>query len=94
MLEPQQESFPDLEPGPTCFRELTPFGREFFERASEIDPPVDIASASDYVLGPGDNVVVYLWGRVEKEYNLTVDREGKLFVPTVGAIAKSTPILI
>jgi len=86
MLEEQKESFPDLEPGPTCFSELTPFGREFFERASEIDPPVDIASASDYVLGPGDNVVVYLWGRVEKEYNLTVDREGKLFVPTVGAI--------
>ncbi|HOP06266.1 MAG TPA: SLBB domain-containing protein [candidate division Zixibacteria bacterium] len=68
------------------FDRLKPFGMELFERSSEIDPPTDIASASDYVLGPGDNLVIYLWGRVEKEYNLTVDREGKVFVPTVGEI--------
>ncbi len=38
------------------------------------------------MLGPGDNVLIYLWGRVEKEYNLTIDREGKIFVPQVGEL--------
>jgi protein involved in polysaccharide export with SLBB domain len=66
------------------FEKLRPFGAEFFDRQSSNDPPVDIAAAADYVLGPGDDVIIYLWGRVEKQYQLTVDREGKLFIPTVG----------
>jgi protein involved in polysaccharide export with SLBB domain len=68
------------------FTELRPFGMDMFQGQHEIDPPTDIASADDYILGPGDNVIIYLWGRVEKEYNLTLDREGKVFVPKVGEI--------
>jgi len=68
------------------FAELKPFGFDLFESTSENEPPVDIATTSDYVLGPGDNILIYLWGRVEKEYNLTFDREGKVFVPQVGEI--------
>ena len=66
--------------------ELRPFGIEFFAQSTETAPPADIASLDDYVLGPGDNLIIFLWGRVEKEYNLTVDREGKLFIPTVGEL--------
>lgn len=65
---------------------LRPFGIEFFDRTTETSPPADVASLDDYVLGPGDNLIIFLWGRVEKEYNLTVDREGKLFIPTVGEL--------
>ena len=68
------------------FNELKPFGFDLFENASETGAAVDIATTSDYVLGPGDNILIYLWGRVEKEYNLTFDREGKVFVPQVGEI--------
>jgi len=66
--------------------ELRPFGVEFFDRSPETTPPADIASLDEYVLGPGDNLIIFLWGRVEKEYNLTVDREGRLFIPTVGEL--------
>ncbi len=65
---------------------LRPFGIEFFSRTTESTPPADVASMDNYVLGPGDNLIIFLWGRVEKEYNLTVDREGKLFIPTVGEL--------
>ncbi len=68
------------------FEDLKVFGMELFEDAENITQPVDIATTSDYVLGPGDNVLIYLWGRVEKEYNLTIDREGKIFVPQVGEL--------
>lgn len=68
------------------FEELKPFGFDLFENAAENDQPVDIATTSDYVLGPGDNILIYLWGRVEKEFNLTFDREGKVFVPQVGEV--------
>ncbi|MFQ6008331.1 MAG: SLBB domain-containing protein, partial [Candidatus Zixiibacteriota bacterium] len=68
------------------FEQLQPFGMEMFRGSSEINPPTDIASADDYVLGPGDNLIIFLWGRVEKEYNLTLDREGKVFIPKVGEL--------
>jgi protein involved in polysaccharide export with SLBB domain len=64
--------------------ELRPFGYELFQQTTELTSPVELANAEDYVLGPGDNVIIYLWGRVERELNLTVDREGKVFVPPIG----------
>lgn len=68
------------------FEDLRPFGMELFDDLQEVSPPADIASADDYVLGPGDNVIVYLWGRVEREYNLTLDRDGTVFIPKVGDV--------
>lgn len=68
------------------FEQLRPFGMELFEGAGDINPPPDLVSSDDYVLGPGDNVIVHVWGRVENEYNLTLDREGKVFIPKVGDI--------
>jgi len=68
------------------FEQLRPFGMDLFRGPQEFVPQIDIASAADYILGPGDNVIIYLWGRVEREYNLTFDREGKVFIPKVGEI--------
>jgi protein involved in polysaccharide export with SLBB domain len=39
----------------------------------------------DYVVGPGDEVIVRLWGRMEGTYRLTVDRDGKIFFPKLGS---------
>ncbi len=84
------ENSPQVKPSSTSrmpdYDELRPFGTELFGSPQETEPPADIASAADYILGPGDNVIIYLWGRVEKAYNLTLDREGKVFVPRVGQI--------
>lgn len=71
----------------TPFEALKPFGQELFGGPRETTPPADIASSGDYILGPGDDVIVSLWGRVEQEYDLTVDREGKVFIPKVGEIS-------
>ncbi len=40
----------------------------------------------DYLLGPGDNIIISLWGRVQQEWNVTVDRQGGIFIPKVGEI--------
>ncbi|PWB70565.1 hypothetical protein C3F09_08945 [candidate division GN15 bacterium] len=68
------------------FEQLRPFGQDLFGGPREAAPPDDIASSSDYILGPGDNIIISLWGRVEQEYNLTVDREGKVFIPKLGEV--------
>lgn len=80
----QEESL--TKDGLVKFENLKPFGLDLFRSGGQTETPVDIATASDYILGPGDNVIVYLWGRVEKEYNLVLDREGKVVIPRVGEI--------
>jgi len=77
---PERSRTDDLIP----FEELRPFGIELFAGPREAMPPDDIATAADYILGPGDNLIVSVWGQVEKEYTLTVDREGRIFVPQAG----------
>ena len=66
--------------------QLAPFGHELFRGGRGGAAPSEIAAADDYILGPGDHLIVSLWGRADKQYNLTVDREGKVFVPEVGEI--------
>jgi len=40
----------------------------------------------DYVIGPGDEVVVKLWGRMEGTHRMVVDRDGKIFFPKLGSL--------
>jgi protein involved in polysaccharide export with SLBB domain len=47
--------------------------------------PVD----PDYLLGPGDVLKIAVWGEVEFEKEYTVDREGRIFVSTVGQVIVS-----
>ncbi|MCX6826590.1 MAG: SLBB domain-containing protein [candidate division Zixibacteria bacterium] len=65
---------------------LEPFGYSLFTASAELSSAPEVADAADYVLGPSDNIIINLWGKVEKEYNLTVDRQGKIFIPKVGEI--------
>ena len=41
---------------------------------------------SDFVIGPGDDIIVRAWGSIELEYAVTVDRQGTIFIPKVGSI--------
>jgi protein involved in polysaccharide export with SLBB domain len=68
-------------------RDLTQFGYALFQGPSSTFAPVtDVAVGPDYVIGPGDNLVVYMWGLVEDQFTLLVDRNGAIFMPKVGAM--------
>lgn len=56
-------------------------------RTDEVDVAVPSAVPSDYVLAPGDEVVLTVWGSVEADLRLVVDRNGLIHVPRVGSIA-------
>jgi protein involved in polysaccharide export with SLBB domain len=67
---------------------LTIFGYNMFDGSPESYSPILEASPPpDYKLGPGDNLVVNIWGRVDMQLDLTIDREGKVFIPKAGEIA-------
>jgi protein involved in polysaccharide export with SLBB domain len=62
------------------------FGAEFFREAAVrvLTDRKDIPVPLKYVVGPGDEVKLLLWGRVNAQHNLTVDRDGKITMPNVG----------
>jgi protein involved in polysaccharide export with SLBB domain len=41
---------------------------------------------SDYIIRPGDEIALTIWGTVDADLKLTVDRAGRISVPRVGAI--------
>lgn len=65
---------------------LKPFGYDLFTGAV-LTPPQDLPVASDYIIGPGDEVNILLWGRMAGQYNLTVSRDGTIQFPNKGALS-------
>ncbi|MBP2676751.1 MAG: polysaccharide export protein, partial [Deltaproteobacteria bacterium] len=66
---------------------LVHFGHDLFDRSAGAPPPLENMPVSKgYVVGPGDEIVVRLWGRVEGTQRVTVDREGKIFFPKYGSL--------
>ncbi len=65
---------------------LIPFGYDMFELTPDQAMPSEVADIESYLLGPGDNIYLFLWGKVEQEYDLTIDREGKVFIPKIGEV--------
>ena len=64
------------------------FGYDIFHRAPSTFAPVDgIPVPSGYRIGPGDHLVVQLFGKQNVEYNLVVTRDGDVLVPEYGPIA-------
>ena len=66
--------------------DLKLFGQEFFRDAAVqvLTERTDVPVPLKYVIGPGDEVRLLLWGRVNAQHNLVVDRDGKITVPQLG----------
>jgi polysaccharide export outer membrane protein len=69
-------------------RRLEQFGYELFAGApTTFAPATDIPVSSDYVIGPGDEIRVQLYGKTSLSRDLTVDREGQVSFPDLGPIS-------
>lgn len=47
---------------------------------------VEIATSPNYVIGPGDEIIIMLWGQTEDQSSYIVSREGYIFVKNIGQI--------
>ncbi|MBU0652808.1 MAG: SLBB domain-containing protein, partial [Proteobacteria bacterium] len=68
--------------------DLKPFGYDFFRDAAVkiTTDRRDIPVPLKYVVGPGDEVKLTLWGRLNASYTITVDRDGKINIPNIGPL--------
>ena len=64
------------------------FGSESFQfgtgNANQL--PLDLPAGPDYVLGPGDSVVVNIWGVQSSRLERVVDRQGQIALPEAGTV--------
>ena len=68
-------------------KNLAVFGSEFFSNTpSSFAPLQNTPVPSEYILGPGDEVLVHAWGSVDIDYRATVDRNGVVNIPTIGSV--------
>jgi polysaccharide biosynthesis/export protein len=69
-------------------KKMERFGLDIFQRgaANPDNLPMDLPVGPDYVVGPGDGLSLNLWGSVSERLFRTVDREGRVVLPEVGAV--------
>jgi len=96
----QSQSLGEVLPGaqdrPTEFQQLVQittgqllpiFGASLFSRVPSTFAPVDdVPVTPDYVIGPGDQLRLQVWGQVNQQGSYVVDRTGSIAIPQVGTI--------
>ena len=66
---------------------LIHFGHEIFNPTPGTATILEnMPVAPGYVIGPGDEIIVKLWGRVEGTHRMVVDRDGKILFPKIGSL--------
>ena len=66
---------------------LSLFGYDLFAGApTTFAPASDIPIPSEYVIGPGDNIKLNIYGKENMQLDLIVDREGQINVPPLGPL--------
>lgn len=64
------------------------FGSDVFSGGSNtFSPATDIPVPVDYVMGPGDTLVVQLYGKENTSFSLVINREGQIQFPNIGPVS-------
>lgn len=89
-------SMAETPPPPTSFQRVVAgatgamlpiFGADLFFDSSTSFAPIDRTPVTpDYVVGPGDQLLVRIWGQVNLDAHVTVDRAGDIYIPQAGNI--------
>jgi protein involved in polysaccharide export with SLBB domain len=73
---------------PSSGGKLQRFGSDAFVvgtgNANEL--PMDLPAGPDYVLGPGDDLIVNMWGGQSSRLSRTIDRQGQIDLPEAGTV--------
>ncbi|WP_036915029.1 SLBB domain-containing protein [Prevotella sp. P6B4] len=63
------------------------FGRDIFNSTNlSFEPQMNIATPQNYVLGPGDQLIIDIYGATQESNSLTVSPDGDVTVPDFGPI--------
>ena len=67
--------------------QLKHFGYDFFTMRDTISIWNNLPVPPSYILGPGDEIIISLWGETQLRDNYTIGREGMVYVERVGQLS-------
>ena len=63
------------------------YGANLFQESPTTFAPVDHAPVTaDYIIGPGDELLIRAWGQIDLDVHARVDRNGAIYIPRVGSL--------
>src|SRR5258708_1139319 len=63
------------------------YGAKLFRNPPSTFAPLNFVPVTpDYVIGPGDELLIQVWGQVTLNNRFTVDRAGGIYIPQVGTL--------
>ena len=63
------------------------YGAKLFRNPPSTFAPLNLVPVTpDYVIGPGDELLVQVWGQLTLNGRFTVDRSGAIYIPQVGTL--------
>ena len=63
------------------------YGRRLFDEVPTTFAPLErVPVPADYVLGPGDELLIRAWGKIDLDSRVTVDRNGQVYLPRIGTL--------
>ena len=66
---------------------LLTYGRTLFEDVPSTFAPLDhVPVPADYVLGPGDELLIRAWGKIDLDARVKIDRDGQIYLTRVGTL--------
>lgn len=66
---------------------LQVYGRQLFDQVPTTFAPIDrVPVPADYMIGPGDQLLIRVWGKIDLESQVVVDRNGQIFLPRIGTL--------
>lgn len=66
---------------------LQAFGYNVFNYSpTTFEPSLNVPVPTNYIVGPGDEIVITLWGETQLVHNLTVSKNGDIYIPNVGLV--------
>lgn len=72
----------------TTGKALPIFGSSLFGEVPSVFAPVqNIPVTPDYVLGPGDELLIRVWGAIDVDVRRFIDRNGQINIPKVGTFS-------
>ncbi len=68
--------------------ELKAFGYNFFTESNNKSENLrkDIPVGQDYIVGPGDEIKILFWGRMNEDHSIIVSKEGDIVIPRIGPL--------
>jgi len=69
-------------------RKLPIYGYSLFDRVPSTFAPIDrVPVTADYVIGPGDELLIRAWGQIDLDAKVVVDRRGEVYLPKIGILS-------